>query len=156
MSINKDLQQRMAELPAELEPSRDLWPGIERAIRQQQWQQQKQTRSTLWPGLALAASVCVVSVIGWFSWQQVSVAEPNWIAQVEQQKQALLVAYQDVPAVTDNWQAQLTELEHAAQSVRDALAKDPNNTVLLAMLQRIYQQQLDLINQVHQPKWQQL
>ncbi|WP_161599080.1 RNA polymerase sigma factor [Alteromonas sp. RKMC-009] len=76
--------------------------------------------------------------------------------QHEQQKQQLLVRFQDQTAVTDDWQTQIQELEDAAAAVKLALKQDPDNTALLGMLQHIYQQQLLLIERVHAPKWQQI
>lgn len=76
--------------------------------------------------------------------------------QHEQQKQQLLVRFQDQAAVTDDWQTQIQELEDAAAAVKLALKQDPDNTALLGMLQHIYQQQLLLIERVHAPKWQQI
>ena len=76
--------------------------------------------------------------------------------QFETQKASLLVAYQDQNAVADNWQGQLAELESAADAIKAALQNDPNNMALLRMLQSVYQQQIDLIERVHAPKWQQI
>jgi hypothetical protein len=74
----------------------------------------------------------------------------------EQQKQALLVQYEAQPALTNDWQQQLDELEQAEQAVKLALQNDPENAALLKMLAQVYQQQLDLINRVHAPSWQQI
>ncbi len=62
--------------------------------------------------------------------------------------------YQNQPALTDNWQQQLTELEDAERAIKQALENEPENPALLKMLAQVYQQQLDLINKVHAPKWQ--
>ena len=64
--------------------------------------------------------------------------------------------YQNQPALTDNWQQQLTELEDAERAIKQALDNEPENPALLKMLAQVYQQQLDLINKVHAPKWQQI
>lgn len=72
------------------------------------------------------------------------------------QKQSLLVQYQSQAALTDNWQVQLKELEDAEQAIKQTLENEPQNKALLSMLAQVYQQQLDLINKVHAPRWQQI
>ena len=72
------------------------------------------------------------------------------------QKQSLLVQYQSQAALTDNWQVQLQELEDAEQAIKQTLENEPQNKALLSMLAQVYQQQLDLINKVHAPRWQQI
>lgn len=64
--------------------------------------------------------------------------------------------YETQPALTSDWQTQLQELEQAEQAVKLALKQDPENAALLNMLAQVYQQQLDLINKVHEPRWQQI
>jgi len=56
--------------------------------------------------------------------------------------------------LTDNWQVQLQELEDAEQAIKQTLENEPKNKALLSMLAQVYQQQLDLINKVHAPRWQ--
>ena len=74
----------------------------------------------------------------------------------ETEKQALLVQYQEKPALTDDWQSQLDDLEQAETAIKQALKNEPQNSTLLRMLAQVYRQQLELINRVHQPKWQQI
>lgn len=62
--------------------------------------------------------------------------------------------YQSQAALTDNWQVQLQELEDAEQAIKQTLENEPKNKALLSMLAQVYQQQLDLINKVHAPRWQ--
>ena len=57
-------------------------------------------------------------------------------------------------ALTENWQQQLSELDRAARDILEALEQDPGNMDLLKMLRNVYQQQLNLVERVHQPKWQ--
>ena len=67
----------------------------------------------------------------------------------------MLVRFQEQPALTHNWQEQLTELDEAADAIKAALENEPNNMALLKMLQSVHQQQINLIERVHSPKWQQ-
>lgn len=168
MTTNKSqdgLQQQLASLPQDVQPGRDLWQGIELAITQQPSATDK-AKPKSWMYGAVAASILVPAVAVWISISSLSgPAEPGLdsatlIAQLseqyESQKSSLLVTYQDKPALTDNWQDQLTELEDAASAIKAALKQDPNNVALLRMLQTVYQQQIDLIERVHAPKWQQI
>ena len=66
----------------------------------------------------------------------------------------MLVAYKNQDALTSNWQVQLQELEEAELAIKQVLENEPQNQALLTMLAQIYQQQLDLINKVHAPRWQ--
>lgn len=77
-------------------------------------------------------------------------------AQHEEQKNALLVQFEGKSALTDNWQQQLTELDNAAEAIKKALQNEPNNMALLKMLQSVHQQQINLIERVHSPKWSQI
>ncbi|BBO29374.1 hypothetical protein AltI4_37620 [Alteromonas sp. I4] len=168
MTTNKSqdsLQQQLASLPQDVQPGRDLWQGIELAITQQPSATDK-AKPKSWVYGAVAASILVPAVAVWISISSLSgPVEPGLdsaalIAQLseqyESQKSSLLVTYQDKPALTDNWQSQLTELEDAAAAIKSALKHDPNNVALLRMLQTVYQQQIDLIERVHAPKWQQI
>jgi hypothetical protein len=67
-----------------------------------------------------------------------------------------LVRFQDQPALTQNWQDQLTGLDDADDAIKTALENKPNNMALLKMLQSVHQQQITLIERMHSPKWQQL
>ncbi|GGW83648.1 hypothetical protein [Alteromonas halophila] len=160
------LKQQLDTLPEEKHPERDLWRGVALAL------ENEADTSTAKPGwrsgwAAMAASVALIAMVSWYSLQQPSgPTEPSAITgealvqalsqQHEQQKQALLVEYTDTPALADNWQQQLDELDDAAAAIKAALAEDPDNPALLRMLQNVYQQQITLIERVHAPKWQRI
>lgn len=153
------LNQQLESLPGSLTPSRDLWPGIELALTEAQ----EERKPYRWP-LAVAAGVIVPAVLVWLFMSQsqlpLNTTNPTVVAQMskqfESQKAALLVTYQEQNSLTDNWESQLAELESAADAIKAALKNDPNNMALLRMLQSVYQQQIDLIERVHAPKWQQI
>lgn len=163
--FDDELKSKLDTLPTDKQPERDLWRGIELAIEHEQVQADSTTRSRK-PYLAIAASVALVATLSWFGIQtghQQPEAQLTGEALVmalseqhEQQKQALLVEYTDTPAVADNWQQQLDELDDAAAAIKAALDQDPDNTALLRMLQNVYQQQIALIERVHAPQWQRI
>lgn len=149
------LAESINNTDSDITPQKDLWPGIEKALAQVP---KPQTKSVTWPKLAGVAACSVVALLSvqlLFSGSEpaTSVVMSDYFTQ---QKQTLLVQYQNQPALTDNWQQQLTELENAEEAIKQALNNEPENPALLKMLAQVYQQQLDLINKVHAPKWQQI
>lgn len=171
LDLDKELQHQIGQLPKQLKPSRDLWTGIDHAIEQElqaQVQQQHTAKLTSWPKLSAVAAGFVV--FGFSTWMVMNVEpsigvndiasnEPmSYVSQItdsfEQQKQSLLVKYQDQQAYADDWQLQLKELDDAASAIKKALAIEPGNAQLIKMLQQTYQQQLDLIKAVNKSPWQ--
>ncbi|WP_440054287.1 hypothetical protein ACSLBF_15655 [Pseudoalteromonas sp. T1lg65] len=155
-SFDEFIQAELSNDLSTPEPQRDLWLGIEKAINQES--PVRQTTHNHWQKLT---GIAACTVAGLFAWQVV-MNQPkqdslaNMSSFFEQQKQALLVQYDTQPALTSDWQMQLQELEQAEQAVKLSLKNDPENAALLRMLAQVYQQQLDLINKVHQPRWQQI
>ena len=149
------LAESINNTDSDITPQKDLWPGIEKALAQAP---KPQAKSVLWPKLAGVAACSVAALLSvqlLFSDAEpaTSVAMSDFFTQ---QKQTLLVQYQNQPALTDNWQQQLAELEDAERAIKQALENEPQSPALLKMLAQVYQQQLDLINKVHAPKWQQI
>jgi hypothetical protein len=157
------LKQKLDALPTERQPENDLWPGIDLALHAEK-PHSAFSKPQRW--LASAAALIVAVGLGW-------VLQPLWHTQNdvalngealvqalsqqhEQNKTTLLVSLKDTPALTNNWEEQLTELEEAAEAIKTALKEDPDNTALLRMLQSVYQQQFLLIERVHAPKWQKI
>lgn len=162
------LQDKIDELDAQKHPDRDLWKGIELGISSSsQRQDLRESSGKFQFGIpAIAASVALVVGLTWsvsqpFFTPQVETSNPLALveqlsSQYQDQRNALLVQYEGQTAATENWQQQLTELDEAAEVIKAALQDDPNNTALLRMLQSVYHQQLDLIERVHAPKWNQI
>lgn len=163
VEFEQELHRQLQQLDKHKQPQRDLWPGIEVALVEQSERPCAQDEQR-WPKpMLLAASVLLVGVLSWFSLQGRSdqhLSGADLVAQLSQQhqlqKQALLVKFQDQPALTKNWSTQLAELDDAASAIKAALEHDPDNMALLKMLQSVHQQQIDLIERVHSSKWQQI
>jgi hypothetical protein len=158
-NFEQALANQLAEVNTDQQPYRDLWPGIELALSSDA---SEPSRALVGKKMYLvAATVAMFGLIGWLSVNQqaVSLIGDDLVAslseQHRQQKNALLVRFQDQPALTQNWQEQLTELDAAADAIKTALENEPNNMALLKMLQSVHQQQINLIERVHSPKWQQ-
>ncbi|WP_299977563.1 tetratricopeptide repeat protein [uncultured Pseudoteredinibacter sp.] len=165
MKHSKSLDELLADerqCPEEISPKRDLWPGIEKAINQEQQKSPKGLSINSKIAFSSAASVlaAVLLIKGPDLLPSQEPTIDSGIAALvntyEQEKQQMLVRYQGQEAIVSNWQQQLNDLEEAAKSLRNALEDDPDNAVLIHMLGNVYQQQLDLINKVHTPKWQQI
>ncbi len=157
--FEQDLAHKLSGLKGDRQPERDLWPGIELAISQQNIEWQQPAKAMRFKGAAMAASVVVLVLIGWLNigQQPARLTGDALVAsltqQHQQQKHALLVRFEAQPALTENWQSQLTELDAAADAIKKALSNEPNNMALLKMLQNVHQQQISLIERVHAPKW---
>lgn len=164
--FDEALSKQLEALPEEKQPERDLWRGVALALESEPQHQKARPRPHAgWA--AMAACVALIAMVSWYGLQEPAGnpdAQPMTgealvqalSQQHEQQKQALLVEYTDTPALADNWQQQLDELDDAAAAIKAALAQDPNNPALLRMLQNVYQQQIALIERVHAPKWQRI
>ena len=183
--FDKALDAEIQRLPKTREPERDLWRGIELSLHSQvsggadnngphnaplsHHKSSSVTRLSTKPWLAMAASAMLVSVIWFFSpaftTGETSDEQPKLSGyalvdalseQQDDQMSTLLASYDSAPELSENWQAQLKELDDAAGVIKAALKDDPNNRALLKMLKHVYQQQITLIERVHAPKWQQI
>lgn len=154
------LSNMIDEQQRDKQPERDLWPGIEQALVRESVTQVK-AKSAIKPSFAIAASVLIAVFVGWFGFESgKSIQGEALVAalseQHQSQKQSLLIRYKDSPATTSNWQEQLDELDKAATAIKAALNEDPNNAALLKMLKHVYEQQMQIIERVHQPAWNQI
>jgi hypothetical protein len=166
-NFDEQLSKHIAELSKEKQPERDLFRGIELGIEAQRKSDEKVqgqgVSANQW--LAIAASVCLVTVL-WlsapFAFKPDESMNDNYAlvdamsSQQQQQVSSLLASYQSTPALTEDWQQQLKELDDAADAIKTALKEDPDNSALIKMLHHVYQQQIALIERVHAPKWQQI
>jgi hypothetical protein len=163
-TFEQNLAKQLAELNKEKPPERDLWAGIELALATDK----TMIRSQTIPSMAgkklylVAATVALFGFIGWLTINPPTVYLTGYelVASLSQQhqlqKDALLVSFAGQPALTQNWQEQLTELDGAAIAIKTALGNEPNNMALLKMLQSVHQQQINLIERVHAAKWLQI
>jgi hypothetical protein len=153
------LQQKLAHLPKDISPERNLWPGIEKAIQHAPLPKKQPVIST---PLAWAASIVIAIFFTWQNQMQpnetgsaINVAELMQSTFI-QQKSGLLVSLGN-PQMTELpkiMQKQLSELHAAQTTIVNALKNDPNNTDLLNLLRFTQQQELKLITQLYQPQWQ--
>ena len=159
-NFEQTLASQLADMNKDQQPDRDFWPGIELALTSEAEEAPRSIKGSKM--YLVAATVAMFATIGWLSLSQqgLSVTGDDLVAALSaqhlEQKNALLVKFQDQPALTQNWQQQLTELDEAAGAIKTALENEPNNMALLKMLQTVHQQQINLIERVHSPKWSQI
>jgi hypothetical protein len=161
MTDNDELRLRRAldALPREIQPTRDLWPGIAHAVREVPYAKPR-AHSSL-QRLALAASlVLMLGASLYYGLRQPDLSFDRagldaMIAALQSRhqssKEALLVQYRDQPAAYADWQAQMQELESAEDAIYRALRQDPDNVELLTILRQVQAKQLKLIDAVFSP-----
>jgi len=159
------------DLPKEMQPQRDLWSGIERAIQGKSQQvTNTSNKQTILP-IAWAASIIAAVLVAWISFAPTTstlsplltasnegstqlntkVIVSSMQANFQQQKQAMLVSY-GKPDMTDlpiSMQNQLVELAQARKTIEKALEDDVNNVDLLNLLRFTQQQELNLLQQLY-------
>ncbi|WP_440875027.1 hypothetical protein [Thalassotalea sp. PLHSN55] len=163
LTAEQALAQKIAQLPDEINPDRDLWLGIERAIEQQSHapvvDEKKGPLAVVW---ATAASFAAVMLIGYLvnlspttgvsSGELVALMQQNF----EQQKVTLLVSLGQpkINELPSAMQEQLKQLKSARLAIKQALANDENNVDLINLLDWTQKQELELIEKLYTPQWQ--
>ena len=129
--LTRDLERRVAELPREIAPQRDLWPGIEMRLTPRD--EAPRRRVAQWPWLPMtAALVAGYALAIWlplplFVTGSVSPVTPVASTWMDNMQPAL----QQLPAKTRAVvEADLTGLGRDWQRIEDALAEDPDNPLL--------------------------
>ena len=169
------LLAKAAELPKEIEPAHDLWPGI--AARLAEAPRESRPRIFGWPA-ALAAGFVVASVSALLTWGLLRDSGPAArvpVAATETQDSAIVpVSYGPNSGITANELAVRDELlaqfrekfgqlkpetrdaivknlavmQKAADEIDAALAKDPASGMLKGFLVGTYKQELQLYSSV--------
>ena len=151
------LDKSVDELPKEIQPPRDLWIGIDKAIDLRR--SNKRSRSRQYSQAAVFAILIFGGVwifSAFLSSNDIASKEVTLSTLVEDidtgfkaQKASILEVYEGQPALTSTWQKQLRELEVARNGILEALKQNPDNFYMIQMLIEVQHQQLDLIENVH-------
>jgi hypothetical protein len=155
--MNQDkLESGLKRLPREVQPGRDLWPGIEARLRP------RRTVQPLW-SYSLAASLLLAVAAGglWIGLgahqkagtpQEIVASGPVNAASDAYFAQRAAYAERSVATATDLAPAtrevilkNLRIIEGSMQSMQAALDKDPNNPRLRALLFDLYQNEARLL-----------
>ena len=169
------LLAKAAELPKDVEPSRDLWPGI--AARLGEAPRDSTGKALRWP-MALAAGFLVASVSALLTWSLMRAPEPAVVANIPPVQAAvadivpvsygpnsgltaqelmardeLVVRFREKfttlrPETRDAIVKNLAIMQAAADEIDAALAKDPASGMLKGMLVGTYKQELQLYSTV--------
>ena len=156
-----DLRRRLHGLPRDIEPSRDLWPGIAARLPPRAARAPRRSRRPWFAGMAIAACLCVAVGVAYTLRPAVSVDHgpaPVTAAAPDDARHDLLVREAD--AMTLEYEAALRQFEGAAMpaalrpalatldrsalEIRGALADDPDAVFLLEQLRRTYARRVTL------------
>lgn len=161
----RSLLRRAGELPRNIEPSRDLWPGIEAEIRRPRRENpyRSQPPSLGWLAAAAAALVVLSSAVTlWVVrnppppqgvlWgpspelASLSASEPDYL----QARAALLAALEDrraslSPETMRVVEENLAAMDTALRSMKAALEKDPGNRGLAELIEATYREEIRLL-----------
>ncbi|GAB2496642.1 hypothetical protein [Arenimonas alkanexedens] len=142
-----ELRGQLRQLPHELDPPRDLWPGIAARLPARA----PRRRTGVWlGGLALAASLCLAVGLAWQVRQPDAAPADPQAELVQREAEAMTREYR---AALDQFQGlampeplapALATLDRSADEIRAALEADPDASYLLGKLRRTYAQRLVL------------
>ena len=152
------LQEHLDALPRELEPRRDLWPGIVAGVQR--------GRRNFWVPVGIAASLVLSASAAWFTWlgYQESARNADTMATVAGVLQQIQSPYVAVRAdYAAQWPALRQELDPETAAVVEknlaiihqartelvrALEKQPNDPALQQLLRRTLAAEVDLYQRV--------
>ena len=149
---DSDLRWRLRQLPREIAPERDLWPGIAARLPGARTRRAAPWRS----GLAIAASLLVA--FGAWRLSAPAVQAPQADATTERivqaearamdlEYRAALSQFDRMPIPPDLVPS-LATLDRSVADIRNALARDTDSVLLLEQLQRAYSRRLELTQRV--------
>jgi hypothetical protein len=153
MNDDDKLKAALDRLPREVNPSRDLWPGIEGKLKR------RSATRPVW-SYGLAASVLIAVATGglWAGFHmqqhttQVIVADgtsapanPYLLQRAAYAEQSVLSATDLAPGTRAVIMKNLRIIESSMQDIQAALDKDPNNPRLRALLFDLYQNEARLL-----------
>jgi hypothetical protein len=159
----KSLDERLANLPLDVAPSRDLWRGIAGRVRRAP----RRAHPLLFAAAAGLASACVASALTWAVLHErvaspaAPVAarasnfdepsNPRYLAA----RDSLEVSFRERlrlldPATRARIEASLAVIRQAHEDIRKALASDPGSPVLEQLWQSTWHDEIDLYDNVVQ------
>jgi hypothetical protein len=140
-----DLRWQLRQLPREIEPAHDLWPGIAARIERRPARAPRRWLA----GLSMAASLLLAAGLAWRMQAPPPSPDPDAVivkAQaraISDEYQAALRQYQGAP-VSPEYKASLQTLDKSLVEIHRAIAADPHSVFLLEQLQKTYSRRLAL------------
>jgi hypothetical protein len=160
-STGQSLGQRLAELPNDVTPPRNLWPNIRDRIQAAP----RRSRPVLMAACVAAAAACLASVFTWAVLRKVAApdglpviagtaafSEPgdakyikarDTLQQTFRERLALLE-----PGTRAKIEASLRVIQQAHENIRQALLADPSSPVLEELWQSTWHDEIDLYDRV--------
>jgi hypothetical protein len=158
----ESLDQRLANLPRDIEPRRDLWPGIRARLPHTA----RRARPMLYAAAAGLAGACVAGALTWAllrAHPTPDAAELLRAQAFDEPRNPRYVAARDDlevsfrerlaqldPATRAKIEASLAVIRRAHEDIRKALASDPGSPVLEQLWQSTWHDELDLYDHVVQ------
>jgi hypothetical protein len=159
--LQASLDERLAKLPRDIPPPRNLWPGIAGRLHRSP----RRARPLVLAAAAAVAGACLASALTWavlhgrpatpalqLAAQAPSFDEsrnPRYVAA----RDSLEVSFRERlalldPATRAQIEASLTVIRRAHEDIRRALASDPASPVLEELWQSTWHDELDLYDHV--------
>jgi len=143
-----DLRWQLRQLPRDIDPTRDLWPGIAKGIARQSTKR----RQLRWaPPLAMAASVALAVGLAWHLAPPRQASAADLTAKVVQREaKAMTIEYRAALRQFDGAPLPaavvpgIQILDQSADQIRTALAADPDSVALLQQLRKTYSRRIAL------------
>lgn len=143
-----DLRWQLRQLPREIEPTRELWPGILAGIERPP----VRSRRAWFAGFAMAASVLLAAGLFWkASPSMAPPPTPDITARiVSSESRAITTEYQaalrqfDGAPIAAPMSESLGELDRSVVQIQSAIAADPDSLFLLQQLRKTYSRRLAL------------
>jgi len=162
-SRQKSLDERLANLPRDIAPPRNLWPAIAGRLRRSR----SRPRPLLFAAAAGIAGACLASALTWsvLHGRTASPAAPlvAHASSFDEPRNAKYVAARDSlelsfrerlrlldPATRAHIEASLAVIRQAHEDIRKALASDPESPVLEQLWQSTWHDEIDLYDNVVQ------
>ena len=167
------LAKQLADLDWEIEPEKDLWPGVSAQIQHYPRPKNTQAKSN-WASIAIAASITLALASLLFtsftaintqkivaSQESMMLYQQAQLELIEEQHQMVRVQFiqllqQDKnnlnPEFIDEIQQVMSDVDDAAIQIKEAIKTQPNNPDYAAMLVMTYQHELKLLNRVKSRK----
>jgi hypothetical protein len=159
------LLHRAAGLPAEFEPSRDLWPGIEAGIsgRRAEHVGRSGTHPLAWSAAAAAALILLLSAATvWVArggpspagprsaapseWASLAASEPDYLRARTQMIEALEARRGQLsPETLKVIEENLAVMDRSLAAMKKALEKDPGNRGLAVLIEEMYREEIRLL-----------
>ena len=159
--LKKSLDERLAMLPRDVPPPRNLWPGIVRGLHRSR----HRVRPMVFAAAAALAGACLASALTWavlhgrppspamqLAMQAPAFDEPRNPSYVAARDSLELTFRERLasldPVTRTRIEASLAIIRKAHEDIRKALASDPASPVLEQLWQSTWHDELDLYDHV--------